>query len=88
MSYVRMPIVVGILCRSEVARVAALISGLFGVLGSVPVVLLFPLLLATTPELTLEVFRAILNLGIGSFILIFFNSPKAQRWTSPQQALL
>lgn len=88
MSYVRMPIVVGILCRSEVARVAALISGLFAVLGSVPVVLLFPLLLATTPELTFEVFRAILNLGIGSFILIFFNSPKAQRWTSPQQALL
>lgn len=88
MSYVRMAIVVGILCRSEVARVAALIAGMLAVLKSIPLLLVLPFFLPSKPDVAFKLLSAILNLGVGSFTLIFFNSPKVQHWTSHRQGRL
>lgn len=81
----RLLIVVGLINRSDVARIAALLLGMFAVLGHLPVLLVLPLLVASTgmnDGVVLLLIEAALNLAVGSFVLLSFNGPQARRWTA------
>lgn len=78
-------IVVGLLHRSDVARIAALLLGVFAVLGNLPRLLAIPLLMATTSVIDaaiLVLIDAALNFAVGTFVLLSFNGPQARRWTA------
>jgi len=78
-------VVVGLLHRSDVARMAALLLAMFAVLRNFPRMLALPLLMAGTPtndDTAAALIDAAVNLAVGSFVLIAFNGPQARRWTA------
>lgn len=82
----RVLIVVGLLNRSDVARIAALLFGMFAVLGNLPRLIAIPLLLASTEmndAAVLVLIDAALNFAVGTFVLLSFNGPQARCWTAP-----
>lgn len=78
-------IVVGLLNRSDVARIAALLFGLLAVLGNLPRLLALPVLIASThanDAAIAALIDAAINFAVGSFVLLSFNGPQARRWTA------
>lgn len=80
----RVLIVVGLVCRSEVARIAAIVLGVSCVLVNF-LRMFFLLVFAADQGLDVAaLIDAILNLGVGGYILIAFNRPKVRHWTRPE----
>lgn len=83
----RVLIVVGLVRRSEAARIAAIVLGVFCVLFNF-LHMFFLLVFAADQGLDgAALIRAVLNFGFGGYILIAFNHPKARDWTRPKPTL-
>ncbi len=82
----RVLIVVGLVRRSEVARIAAIVLGVICVLFNFLRMFFLLVFVADRGLDVAALIDAILNFGFGGYILITFNHPKVRHWTRPEPA--